>query len=354
MPDDLYEEELAASMPIRVRHWEQLEAYAGRLSCAAEAREVYPADFSGPAAYERSMEALRALVAERIGYPPPGCFDRGGPARMEPVAEDATATYSRCWIPVAPELECYGLYLVPKGVTLPAPLLISQHGGGGTPEAATFQGGANYHDMVRGALAAGYVVFSPLQIFNHFSDADSNSPLPPNIRNRMDARLRLLGTSLLALAIAKISGALDTLLELPEVDPERVGMVGLSYGGYFTLFTMALERRIKCGVSSCYYNDREFTFKEEAPESWLDMRFLGSVSDFADPELVGLICPHPFQAQVGIRDELFAVEGARRMAPRSGEYYRRLGIGERFEFVDFEGTHEWDSASAWPFLKKWL
>ena len=355
MPEEpLYEEDLVASMPIRVRHWEQLEAYAENLRKLAAEREVYPAEFSDLAAYERSMEPLRAVLRERIGYPPPGCFERGGNPRLEPVAEDATATYYRCWIPVSPELETYGLYLVPKGVELPAPLVISQHGGGGTPEAATFRGGSNYHDMVRGAIAEGYVVFSPLQIFNHFSDQDQPSPVPADIRSKLDARLRLFGTSLGALAVAKISRALDTLLERPEVQPERVGMVGLSYGGFFTLYTMALEPRIKCGVSACYFNDHEPAMAADKPHAWADWRPLGRFSDLDDPEIVALICPRPLQAQVGRQDELFPVAGARKASVRAGEYYRRLGIEERFEFVDFEGGHEWHGKSAWPFLKKWL
>ena len=61
----------------------------------------------------------------------------------------------------------------------PAPLVISMHGGGGTPEMATFKGGTNYHDMVRGAVAQGYVVYAPLNIQYPYGDRDKGTPIPP-------------------------------------------------------------------------------------------------------------------------------------------------------------------------------
>ena len=59
--------------------------------------------------------------------------------------------------------------------------------------------------------------------------------LAKDTRNKTDERLRLIGTSLTAVEIAKISRSLDFILTRPEVDPARVAMVGLSYGGYYAL-----------------------------------------------------------------------------------------------------------------------
>src|SRR5437762_445183 len=79
-----------------------------------------------------------------------------------------------------------------------APLVISMHGGGGSSEVALFHGGANYHDMVRGGVKRGYVVFAPQHLF-------SAEGFPKDIRNRIDERLRLVGTSLTAIEIVKIA-----------------------------------------------------------------------------------------------------------------------------------------------------
>lgn len=44
--------------------------------------------------------------------------------------------------------------------------------------------------------------------------------------------------------------AVDYLQTLPFVDAEAIGMVGHSYGGHSTLFTAALEPRIKAAFAS--------------------------------------------------------------------------------------------------------
>lgn len=355
----LYEENLTDSLPHREAQWRELEAYVAALGEAAERRGPYAADFSSEAAYLRTIEPLRELLRARTGYPPPGL----GPAReprMELVGEDRIARYYRCWVEMATQppserpLAAYGLYLVPQGLAGPAPLVIAQHGGGGTPETAIFAGAANYHDMIRGAAARGYVVFAPHLIFNPFSDREADSPLPPGVRVRLDARLRLLGTSLTAVEVAKISRALDVLLRRPEVDPERVAMIGLSYGGYYTLHTVAVEPRIKVAVSSCYFNDQAVRMPLDKPEAWSDMRFAGTLSDLADPELVALACPRPLQVQVGRDDPMFLADAAARVGDRAAAYYERLGRDDHFEFVVFPGGHEWWGEAAWPFLERWL
>ncbi len=68
-------------------------------------------------------------------------------------------------IPILPHVHSEGIYIVPKSASGKRPLMISMHGGGGSPEVALFNGGANYHDMVRGAVKRGYVVYAPQHLF---------------------------------------------------------------------------------------------------------------------------------------------------------------------------------------------
>lgn len=48
-----------------------------------------------------------------------------------------------------------------------------------------------------------------------------------------------------------VGRAIDFLQTLDEVDPERIGSIGHSQGGYIIIPAMALDNRIKVGVSSC-------------------------------------------------------------------------------------------------------
>ena len=183
---------------------------------------------------------------------------------------------------------------MPKGLTGKAPLIISMHGGGGSPEVALFHGGANYHDMVRGGVKRGYVVFAPQHLF-------SAAGYPKDVRQRTDDRMRLVGTSLTAVEIAKITRSLDVLLKRPEVDPTRVGMVGLSYGGYYALVTPAVDPRIKVSVSSCYYGVQEGRYERDELSVPGDFRFKDRFTLFRDSDLVALICPRASRSRPAAR-----------------------------------------------------
>ena len=323
----LYEEDPLASMPIRERQYKQVLEYIARLKPAGQSR-------AGGAGVEESLRG-------RIGYPPPGLFKKVK-ERLEKAGEDEVAIYYRCYVPIAPELETYGLYIVPKLRAGRVPLVVSMHGGGGFPELATFQGGANYHDMVRGAVAQGYVVFAPHHIFYPYRDREHGSPIPPDVRARLDADLRARGTSLAALEVEKTSKALDALLKRPEVDPRRVAMVGLSYGGFYTLYTPALDPRIRVAVASCSFrNDPAQPGKPE-----------GRLVDLSSADLAALIAPRALAIQAGIHDKGFPIDDVRAAIEKARKFYE--AAPDSFQFDAFQGGHEFRGDLAWAFLRKHL
>lgn len=342
-----YEEDVAASNPIRAEQVRELDSYIARLRAdKTRLGALFAPDYSSPRAFEASARKLKRAFEQSIGYPPPGAPDTEPPVFTK-VGEDSLGTYFRARIPVLPGVHAVGLYIVPKGLKGRAPLVISMHGGGGSPEVALFHGGANYHDMERGGVKRGYVVFAPTHLFNAVG-------YPADIRNRIDDRMRLVGTSLTAVEIAKITRSLDVLLKRPEVDPKRVAMVGLSYGGFYTLVTAALEPRIKCCVSSCYFGVQEWRYERDELGVPSDFRFMDRMTLYQDPEIVALICPRYLEIQAGSRDNASHVDGGRMLAPRAAEYYDKLGLKDRFRFIVFEGTHEFNDASAWEFLANHL
>jgi dienelactone hydrolase len=333
----LYEEDLLASAPIRVEQWKQMQAYAASLP----KKTLNP-----PNAAVTDRKSLARNFRATLGYPPPGFLPHPD-GHFDKVGEDGGATYYRCFIKVTPEMETYGLYIVPKNVKLPAPLVISQHGGGGTPEMATFHGGTNYHDQVRGAVAEGYVVFAPLTIMYPYHDRDHDTPIPSDVRGLLDDDLRTRGTTLMGVEAYKISRALDAVLKRPEVDPRQVAMIGLSYGGFYTLYTTALEPRIKVAVASCSFRDKEPTGAARTD------RPAGRPNDIISAELVRLIAPRPLEIQDGINDKGFPIDDVRRAVEKSRVWYTGSHASD-FAFEAFEGVHEFRGDVAWPFLRKYL
>jgi dienelactone hydrolase len=346
-PSQLFEQDVAASNPLRAEQARELDAYIlaqkhdeGRLQA------VFKPDYSSPQAFEKSAEPFRAAFCDSIGYPPPGEMPKNG-ATFDKLGEDQVGTYYRASIPILPEVHAEGIYIVPKGLKGKAPLVIAMHGGGGSPEVALFHGGANYHDMVRGGVRRGYIVFAPQHLFS----ADG---YPKDIRNRIDERLRLIGTSLTAVEIAKITRSLDVILNRPEVDPARVAMIGLSYGGYYALVAPAIDTRIKVSVSSCYYGVQEGRYERDELSVPSDFKFKDRFTLFRDSDIVALICPRALEIQAASRDDVDHREPGRLLAPVSEAYYKKLGLQDQFRYLIFQGGHEFHDTSAWEFVEKHL
>jgi len=345
----LFEQDVKDSNPLRTEQARELDDYILNLKKdPTRLRKLAPDDFSSPQAFEKSAQRYRQAFSDSIGYPPPGDVPATEPT-FNPIGEDGLGVYYRAMIPVLPGVHAEGIYIVPKSLKPggKAPLVISMHGGGGSPEVALFKGGANYHDMVRGGVKRGYIVFAPQHLF-------SAEGYPKDIRNRTDERLRLVGTTLTAVEIAKITRSLDVLLLRPEVDATRVAMVGLSYGGYYALVTPAVDTRIKVSVCSCYYGVQEARYERDELSIPSDFKFLDRFTLFRDSDIAALICPRALQIQAGSKDGVDHRDGGKPLAPQSAAYYEKLGLADRFQHLIFEGGHEFHDDSAWEFVKKHL
>jgi dienelactone hydrolase len=312
----LYEEKLLDTMALREKHWQQMDVHANR-----------------------------GLLRARIGFPVPS-LKAAGPLRLEKSGEDAIATYYRSWLPITEGEEVYGLYVVPKKpIAKRAPLVISKHGGGGFPEMATFNGGTNYKDQVRGAVAEGYIVYAPLSVMYPFRDRDNGTVIPADVRKILDEKFRAAGTSLAAVEVQKISLVLDEFVKRPEIDPKRIAMIGLSYGGYYSLYTAALDPRIRVVAASCSFSDLP---------AITDGKTEGRLLDLTPSDVAALIAPRPLQIQGGTNDKGLPIQWSRAAAKRTALVYEKLGAADKFTFEEFEGGHEFRGSLVWPFLKKWL
>ena len=123
------------------------------------------------------------------------------------------------------------------------PLVIVQHGGHGTPEQLSGMYGntANYNDMLKRVRRYGVHVFAPQLLL--WRD-EYNVPFD---RRAIDGRLKRVGSSITAIEVFGIMRILD-YFEYQEY-VSCFGMVGLSYGGFYPLYTAAVDTRIKSAIS---------------------------------------------------------------------------------------------------------
>jgi hypothetical protein len=328
----LYEESPDVGNPYRETFLSQFEAWLDRQFDAATDRRTafFQPDMASPEAYAASLGPYRRRFRAMLGWPLSQPLPEGAPdARTTFVADDDLGRIERVWIELFPNLELYGMLFVPPGEG-PRSLVISQHGGLGTPElTAGFFGSANYNDMTRRILRRGAVTFVP-QLFRW----DATYGRQPDVAE-LDRQLKQLGGSIAAFEIYGLRRALDYLATRSEVDADRIGMAGLSYGGFFTLYTAAAEPRIAAALSSCFFNDRRRYGRR-------DWGFMHAANTFFDPQVAGLVCPRALYVEVAINDELLDVTSARPLAPKVRALYDRLGIPDRFIYHEHAGKHEFD------------
>ena len=144
--------------------------------------------------------------------------------------------------------------LVPHGRVGPGPAVLAAHGHG--PGKILVCGLATTEapngDYAVQLVRRGYVVLAPdIRCFGERLDWN------PEDHYACDTNLVhavMAGENPLAQNLWDMARALDVLAAHPLVDPARMGMVGLSYGGTMTLFLAALDERVAACVVSCYFS----------------------------------------------------------------------------------------------------
>ncbi|HID07044.1 MAG TPA: acetylxylan esterase [Armatimonadetes bacterium] len=163
----------------------------------------------------------------------------------------------------------------------------------------------------------------------------------------------LFGMNPLGLNVWDAMRCLDYLQMRPEVDGERLGCVGLSYGGTITLFTAALDERIKAAVVTCYLNS--FGGFALSMGNFCGVQVPFGILQYGDLGEVGaLIAPRPLCIEAGRRDEGFPIEKTREAVAVVRKAYAVSNADERFIYDEFDGGHQWHGNTSIAFLQQWL
>ena len=247
-----YREDWSVSWPNRKAQHLEIKAYVDKLldEDIDKAMTIFQPDFFSPESYKSSLYPYRKTLGNYYGYPPPKSME-GKITKFIKVGEDVYCDVYRVWVEVIEGVHAYGIYMVPKKLNGKGPLIIAQHGGGGNPEAICGIGErVNYHNFGHEAVKRGYIVWAPALAMN--SSYAEDPQIPGASRDLLDKKLKFAGTSIIGIEIQKIIESTRALAkERPEIDATRIGMTGLSWGGFFTMYTTALCPfiRVACPAS---------------------------------------------------------------------------------------------------------
>ena len=189
--------------------------------------------------------------------------------------------------------------------------------------------------MSRRLAKAGCVVFAPQLLIWQVHDNDI--PGRPGYgldheRGKREIELRHLGSGIVPVEIYETMRSIDYLSGLPEVDPTRIGMIGLSYGGLYTQMTAALDTRIRAAASVAFFNDRY-------QYCWHDFSWKGIANYMKDPEICGLIAPRPFCIHIGRKDSSFDFQSALPEIEKLRRYYAAWQEEKQLKIILSDADH---------------
>jgi pimeloyl-ACP methyl ester carboxylesterase len=208
------------------------------------------------------------------------------------------------------------------------------------------RGRAYNDDYARKFAQRGYVVLAP--------DARGFGELGGG-RNTCQWLARnafLLGYTLKGLRVHDAFRALDYLQSRPEVAPERIGCVGLSWGGAHTAYTAALDPRIKAAVVSGMFSTYGDMFLERDNCICHYVPDMLQWSEYTD--VVGLIAPRPLLLEVGDRDPLLTPAVVSAEYDRLQAVYRLAGVSNNVAIDRFDGRHQWHGTEAYAWMDRVL
>jgi dienelactone hydrolase len=168
-------------------------------------------------------------------------------------------------------------------------------------------------------------------------------------------------------AIVNHRRAIDVLQSLPEVDSDKIGVIGHSLGGHNSLFLSAFDQRVKAVVTSCGFNS--FSKYENGDlTGWSHKGYMPRIAEvysrnasrmpFDFTEVLSAVAPRPVFINAPLEDSNFEVSGVKDCVTAAGQVYDQLfHAGDRLVAIYPEAGHEFPLAirqQAYGFLDRWL
>jgi dienelactone hydrolase len=139
--------------------------------------------------------------------------------------------------------------------------------------------------------------------------------------------------------------ATDYLLGRPEVDPQRLGSLGLSMGSTMAWWHAALDERVAACVDLCCLSDYQALIETRGLDGHGIYYYVpGLLKYFTAAEINALICPRPHLSLAGTLDPLTPPAGLDRIDAALRQVYAEAGAPERWQLVRSVSGHfeTWD------------
>jgi dienelactone hydrolase len=306
------------------------------------------------------QKGLRAKVTELIGLRPskPALSSQTLEVRDFPSYRREKVVFQS-----APGAYVLGYLLTPKQGKAPHPTMICLpgHGRGVDDIVGIDDKGADRTDK------AGYQHDFAIQCIEHGMAAVAIEQMAFGCRRSDAAKARglgnsscqplagaalLLGETMVAWRVQDVMRTIDWIETRDELDPKRVGCMGISGGGTITTFASALEPRIKAALVSGYLN----TFRDSifSISHCIDNYVPGILEWCEMYDVAGLIAPRPLFVESGDKDDIFPVDASRASFEKVKQIYSVFEQPDLAQHEVFAGEHSFHGKAGLPFLARHL
>jgi len=135
--------------------------------------------------------------------------------------------------------------------------------------------------------------------------------------------------------------AVDYLVSRPDVDSARIGAVGTSMGSTLSIWTAALDTRIKLCVDICCLTDFEELEREGSLDAHGIYYYVPSLlKHFSMADINALIAPRPHLSVAGVYDGLTPVKGLVKIEKELNNIYNGLGAPGNFLLKTYPCGHQ--------------
>jgi dienelactone hydrolase len=338
-------------------------------SVTARIKELPPLSFQGKSLEEFQDWRVRfkAKLLKFLGDMPPKV-----PMNPEILETKDMGTYTREKIIIdADKYDSIPLYLlVPKkyqkeSQPLPAILAAHGHGRGKIDVCGIVKNKKEYkknivplnYDYAVQFVNHGFIVISP--DWRGFGERSSPSSWVRKGRDPCNVNYMAYGYcgyQLLALDIWDGMCCIDYLQSRREVDPNRIGCAGLSFGGTMTTYLTMMDERVKVACISGYLSTLQGdAFSTRANANFCGSQYMQGLLTIGDiPDVAGLIAPRPLMIEIGKKDTCFIFPDALNAYNHLKSIYKSAGAEDKLDCDIFPGDHQWSGVKSLPWFKKYL
>jgi hypothetical protein len=152
--------------------------------------------------------------------------------------------------------------------------------------------------------------------------------------------------------------ALDWLTTRADVDPSRIGTIGMSMGSTMAWWLAALDERVKVTVDICCLTDfQTLVAKRGLSGHGVYYYVPGLLKHFTTSQINALIAPRAHLGIAGLQDRLTPVEGLDIIERELTKVYAAHGQPERWKLLRYDVAHQETPEGrqeALAFLKRFL